>query len=59
GVKWLQWHLWQMGYLTESDIDGDFGPTTLKAVKQFQTDAGIDVDGVVGAGTRASIKNSI
>ncbi|MBR5442424.1 MAG: SH3 domain-containing protein, partial [Clostridia bacterium] len=22
GVKWLQWHLWQMGYLTESDIDG-------------------------------------
>lgn len=59
GVKWLQWHLWQMGYLSESDIDGDFGPTTLKAVKAFQTDAGIDVDGVVGSGTRTAIKNSI
>ncbi len=59
GVKWLQWHLWQLGYLNESDIDGDFGPTTLKAVKQFQTDAGIDVDGVVGSGTRSAIKSNL
>ena len=59
GVKWLQWHLWQIGYLNESDIDGDFGPTTLKAVKQFQTDAGIDVDGVVGSGTRTALKSNL
>ncbi len=59
GVKWLQWYLWQIGYLKESDIDGDFGPTTLNAVKQFQTDAGIDVDGVVGSGTRTALKNNL
>ena len=59
GVKWLQWHLWQIGYLNESDIDGDFGPTTLNAVKQFQTDSGIAVDGVVGSGTRTALKNSL
>lgn len=59
GVKWLQWHLWQLGYLNESDIDGDFGPTTSNAVRQFQTDAGIDVDGVVGSGTRTAIKNNL
>ncbi len=58
GVKWLQWHLWQLGYINESDVDGDFGPTTLNAVKQFQTDEGIGVDGVVGSGTRTAIKNN-
>jgi murein L,D-transpeptidase YcbB/YkuD len=30
------------------EIDGDFGPVTKQAVKQIQSDEGIDVDGAVG-----------
>ena len=55
-VKWLQWHLYKLGYLKESDIDGSFGPTTLSAVQKFQTDKNLDVDGVVGSGTRSALK---
>ena len=54
-VKWLQWHLYKLGYLSSGDIDGDFGPTTLSAVKKYQTDKGLDVDGVVGSGTRGQL----
>lgn len=54
-VKWLQWHLYKLGYLKSSDVDGDFGPTTLSAVKKYQTDKGLDVDGVVGSGTRGQL----
>ena len=54
-VKWLQWHLYKLGYLTSSDIDGDFGPTTLAAVEKYQTDKKLDVDGVVGSGTRGQL----
>jgi len=58
GVKWIQWHLYKLGYLTkESDIDGDFGPTTLAAVKKYQTDKTLDVDGIVGSGTRTQLKS--
>ena len=57
GVKWIQWHLYRLGYLTkESDIDGDFGPTTLSAVKKYQTDKSLTVDGIVGQGTRTQLK---
>ena len=59
GVKWLQWHLWQLGYLNEADVDGSFGNGTLNAVVQFQTDSGISADGVVGSGTRTAIKNTL
>jgi peptidoglycan hydrolase-like protein with peptidoglycan-binding domain len=44
--------------LTETDIDGDFGPTTNGAVIRFQTDKGLDVDGLVGSGTRAALKTA-
>ena len=54
-VKWLQWHLYKLGYLKSTDVDGDFGPTTLSAVKKYQTDKGLDVDGVVGSGTRGQL----
>jgi murein L,D-transpeptidase YcbB/YkuD len=58
GVKWVQWHLYKLGYLSKSsDIDGDFGSTTLSAVKKFQEDKGLDVDGVVGSGTRSKLKS--
>ena len=55
-VKWLQWYLYKLGYLTANDIDGDFGPTTNNAVTRFQTDKGLDVDGLVGSGTRSALK---
>lgn len=54
-VRWLQWYLYKLDYLKGSDIDGSFGPTTLAAVKAFQTDKNLDVDGVVGSGTRAAL----
>lgn len=58
GVKWLQWYLYKLGYLKESDIDGSFGPTTLSAVKEFQTDKKLEVDGLVGSGTRGALKKA-
>ncbi len=36
-------------------IDGDFGRKTDDAVRQFQAQAGLTVDGIVGATTRAAI----
>lgn len=57
-VRWVQWYLCKLGYLKSTDIDGSFGPTTEKAIKSFQTDAKIDVDGLVGSGTRAALKKS-
>lgn len=57
-VKWLQWYLYKLGYLTANDIDGAFGPTTNNAVTRFQTDKGLDVDGLVGSGTRGALKSA-
>lgn len=58
-VKWVQWHLAQLGYLSTSGVDGSFGSGTLAAVKQFQTDKGLTVDGLVGSGTRTALKNAV
>ena len=58
GVKWLQWHLWKAGYMKESDVKGNFGPATDAAVKAFQKDHNLDVDGLVGAATRTALKNA-
>ncbi len=57
-VRWVQWYLYELGYLKESDIDGSFGPTTLSAVEKFQTDKNLDVDGLVGSGTRGALKTA-
>ncbi len=57
-VKWLQWHLWKAGYMQESDVKGNFGSVTDAAVKAFQKDHNLDVDGLVGAATRAALKNA-
>jgi hypothetical protein len=37
-------------------IDGDFGPKTTKAVKEFQTSAGLEADGIVGPQTLAALE---
>jgi peptidoglycan hydrolase-like protein with peptidoglycan-binding domain len=47
-----------LDYLKESDIDGSFGPTTLAAVNKFQTDKNLEVDGIVGSGTRGALKSA-
>ncbi|MDX1691530.1 MAG: peptidoglycan-binding protein [Acidimicrobiia bacterium] len=50
----LQATLAHLGY-DVGPADGIFGPLTGVAVRQFQTDAGILVDGVVGTGTIAAL----
>ena len=53
-VVWVQAVLYQLGY--SIDIDGSFGPATEKVVMQFQTDNGLEVDGICGPNTRAKLK---
>ncbi len=47
-VYWLQYYLYQLN-IYRGEINGYFQPTTLAAVKDFQTAAAIVVDGIVGA----------
>ena len=55
-VKQLQTKLNALGYdLGICGIDGDFGSATEKAVKQFQKDHGLKVDGIVGEKTWAAL----
>ena len=44
--------------LTPVRVDGDFGPTTARAVRQYQSNNGLTVDGVVGERTWESIYRS-
>lgn len=61
-VKWLQYELIRHNCLStknakgKSNIDGWLGYDTSTAIKVFQTKAGIDVDGKVGAITRRELK---
>ena len=55
-VSLLQTKLVIKGYSVGSyGIEGDFGSGTLKAVKEFQQDHGLTVDGIVGAKTWAAL----
>jgi N-acetylmuramoyl-L-alanine amidase len=54
-VKQLQTWLTDYGYYTGS-IDGNFGAVTEKAVKQFQLEASIKVDGKVGKETTTAME---
>ena len=53
----LQQALEILGYPT-GGIDGDFGPVTETAVKAFQKDNGLYVDGVVGPYTWAALRGA-
>ncbi len=53
-VKGLQNALQARGY-DSGPLDGVFGPATTEAVRQFQTDFGLDVDGIVGPNTWAAL----
>lgn len=52
-VAWVQAVLYQLGYNVV--VDGSFGPATQEAVKNFQSDNGLDVDGSVGPITRKAL----
>lgn len=57
-VKALQQQLKELGYY-DGTIDGDFGWGTHRAVKAFQKDQKIAVDGKVGSGTQGKIDAAI
>ncbi len=53
-VKKLQQALINAGYSCgNSGVDGSFGPDTDKAVRKYQQDKGLEVDGIVGPKTQA------
>ncbi|ODV15368.1 MAG: hypothetical protein ABT19_09535 [Rhodanobacter sp. SCN 68-63] len=58
-VEQLQTSLRQLGYTDDRgqplNPDGDFGPSTLNAVKAFQRDHGLSDDGIAGAGTQRAL----
>ncbi len=53
----LQTRLRMLGYFS-GKIDGDFGSLTDGAVRAFQADQGLDVDGIVGNRTWEALKNA-
>ena len=56
-VKWLQWHLNQLG--EKLIIDGNFGVLVKAAVLRFQKKQKLTQDGIVGAKTRAALKKEV
>lgn len=55
-VMAIQKRLVELSY-TITNIDGDFGPETENAVKKFQADRGLEVDGVIGPDTYRALMN--
>jgi peptidoglycan hydrolase-like protein with peptidoglycan-binding domain len=54
----LQTKLLQLGYTGVGTPDGNFGPATTTAVKQFQTDKGLPPTGVVDQATWNALLNT-
>lgn len=54
GVKWLQWELTFCGYDC-GGVDGIFGARTRAALRRFQSDKGLQVDGICGQRTKAKL----
>lgn len=55
-VMAIQKRLVELNY-TITSIDGSFGPETENAVRRFQADRGLEVDGIVGANTYRALMN--
>lgn len=54
-VTYLQQRLKEKGY-NVGEIDGDFGSKTAKAVREYQVQHELKVDGIIGAKTWASLE---
>ena len=52
-VAEIQGQLANLGY--DVAADGDFGPATVEAVKMFQSNQGLDADGLVGPSTYSAL----
>lgn len=57
-VYWLQYYLYQLKYY-KGELHGYFTSATDRAVRDFQTAAGIAIDGIVGAQTYLALGGSI
>ena len=58
-VKKLQSSLKSAGYdVGEAGADGIYGPATERAVRRYQTDKGLKVDGIAGEQTQGSLLGS-
>ena len=57
-VKALQENLNKLGYDCGT-VDGKFGMATEKAVKLFQTDHGLTIDGIAGTLTQAAMEEAL
>ena len=59
-VKEMQTMLLKLGYdLGSCGIDGDFGKCTDAAVRKFQKDQGLAVDGICGPKTRTALEKAV
>lgn len=56
GTAWLQGQLNRLGHAPPLQVDGDFGPATLVALKAFQAAHGLTVDGRLGPQTIAALE---
>lgn len=54
-VEKLQSNLIKLGYTELGETDGNFGTKTLKSVKEFQKNNGLEVDGIAGPKTQKAI----
>jgi len=56
-VRDVQNRLVELGY-APGDLDGTYGPATAGAIRAFQRDRNLEIDGVVGPTTRAALATS-
>lgn len=60
GTRWVQWHLKRLGYKGKDKKlikdDGNFGPNTDYALRNFQKNKGLENDGKCGPLTREQLK---
>ena len=57
-VKLLQRALKALGF-SPGKVDGDYGPSTVAAVKQFQAAHGLTQDGIVGPQTVSALRSAL